>query len=71
MGYKEIGLSWGRHQPECIERNGEFWHSKEKTGDRGVQVSFKERVVIRSFEFQTRQDAVTFKKNTSLEIEIK
>ena len=65
LGDKEIGLSWGRHRPHCIERNGDFWHSYRKTGDRGVRVTFKEKVLIRSFEFQTRQDAVKFKINMS------
>ena len=60
LGNRKIGLSFGRHKPECIERNGDFWHSKEKTGDRGVQVTFNEKVFIRSFEFQTRQDSVEF-----------
>lgn len=71
MGNNKIGLSWGRHKPECIERNGDFWHSKEKSGDRGVQVTFKEKVIIRSFEFQTRQDAGRFKINNSFQNEMK
>ena len=43
-------------QEDCF-----FWKSKEKTGERGVKVTFKDKVVIKSFEFQTRQDSVKFK----------
>ena len=56
--YEVLGDSWGRSKPECIETNGDYWHSQHKTGLRGVTVNFKEKVVIRSFEFQTRQHSV-------------
>ena len=59
--YEVLGHSWGRSGPERILTNGDYWHSKRKTGLRGVRVTFKEKVVIRSFEFQTRHQSVKFK----------
>ena len=59
--FEVLGGSWGRSGPERILINGDYWHSKQKTGLRGVRVTFKEKVVIRSFEFQTRHQSVKFK----------
>ena len=54
-----------------IQKDCFFWKSKKKTGERGVKVTFKDKVVIKSFEFQTRQDSVKFKIKISEQIEMK
>ena len=59
--FEVLGDSWGRSSWKCILTNGDYWHSKRKTGLRGVRVTFKEKVVIRSFEFQTRHQSGKFK----------
>ena len=69
--YKVFGLSFGEHQVKNIQKDCFFWKSKEKTGERGVKVTFKDKVVIKSFEFQTRQDSVKFKIKISEQIEMK
>ena len=63
--YKVFGLSFGEHQVKNIQKDCFFWKSKKKTGERGVKVTFKDKVVIKSFEFQTRQDSVKFKMKLS------
>ena len=58
--YRTIGGDWEPFVSKCIEKNGNFWHSKFANGDRGVEVIFKKRVAAENFKFQTRQQAGKF-----------
>ena len=60
---QEVGYT--KKKIHLIQTDCFFWKSKEKTGERGVKVTFKDKVVIESFEFQTRQDSVKFKMKLS------
>ena len=68
--YELLGLSLGKHQKENIQKDCFFRNSKEKTGECGVRVTFKDKVVIESFEFRTRQDSVKFKIKIAFQIEM-
>ena len=61
--YRTIGGDWLPHVSKCIEKDGQFWHSKNATGDRGVEIRFKNKVCVESFKFQTRQDSGKFVKS--------
>ena len=60
--YRTIGGDWLPHVSKCIEKDGEFWHSKYASGYRGVEIEFKKMVAPQYFKFQTRQHAGKFVK---------
>ena len=60
--YRTIGGDWEPHVSKCIEKDGEFWHSKYPYNDRGVEIEFKKYVAPEYFKFQTRQHAGKFIK---------
>ena len=54
--YRTFGGDFKPFVSKCIERDGQFWHSKKPSGPRGVKIEFVQRVTVESFRFQTRQD---------------
>ena len=61
--YQTIGGDFNPFVSKNIEQDGQFWHSKNATGDRGVEIRFKNKVCVESFKFQTRQDSGKFVKS--------
>ena len=55
--YQTIGGDLKPFVSKCIERDGQFWHSKKSSGPRGVKIEFVQRVTVEFFRFQTRQDS--------------